>query len=60
MITLWYYEIHDEVRKNDKVHKSFIKTVSAYFKNIYLFVQFLRFRYNTVAGEYSDIMKTTF
>ena len=29
MITLYvYYEIHDEVSKNDKVHNSFIKYYS--------------------------------
>ena len=47
MITLLYvhYEIHDEVRKNDKVHNGFIKnitkriflqgTVNIFFKRIF-------------------------
>ena len=31
MITLYvHYEIHDEVRKNDKVHNSFIKKYFQY------------------------------
>ena len=45
MITLYHvhYEIHDEVRKNDKVHNSFIKFDAEKLSKISLLIRFSTF-----------------
>ena len=48
MITLLHvhYEIHDEVRKNDKVHNSFIKAIFKFVLNSKIIFCIANFFYN--------------